>query len=81
MLLFPQRGVYYWKCAFDTDVKKENYYHHDKEQLGYISSHQNTRKKKNVLVIFILQESKNYNLFDKNYTQENVKCQFQLEKS
>ena len=34
-------------------------------------------KKKDVLVIFTLQETKNFNLFDKNYTQENVKCHFQ----
>ena len=32
-------------------------------------------KKKDVLVIFILlQETKNSNLFDKDCTQENVKC-------
>ena len=32
-------------------------------------------KKKDVLVIFILlQETKNSNLFDKNCTQENIKC-------
>ena len=31
--------------------------------------------KKDILVIFILlQETKNSNLFDKNYTQEYVKC-------
>ena len=31
-------------------------------------------KKKDVLVIFVLQETKNSNLFDKNCTQENMKC-------
>ena len=36
-------------------------------------------KEKDVPVIFILQETKNSNLFDKSYTQENVKCHIQHE--
>ena len=35
--------------------------------------------KKDVHVIFIiLQETKNSNLFDKNCTQENIKCHIQM---
>ena len=30
---------------------------------------------------FILQETNNSNLFDKNFTQENVKCHIQQEDS
>ena len=33
------------------------------------------------LVIFVLQEMKNSNLFDKNRTQDNVKCHIQHEES
>ena len=36
-------------------------------------------KKKDVFVILVLlQETKNSNLFDKDYTQENVKCHNKL---
>ena len=57
--------------------------HHDGEQLGfhkkvYIKTQ---GKKKNVFVIFILQETKNCNVFDKNCTQENVKGYIQHEQS
>ena len=60
----------------------ENYYYHDGEQLGFdkkahIKTQNKKKKKKNVLVIFMLQETKNSNLFDKNCTQENVKCHIQ----
>ena len=34
-------------------------------------------KKKDDVLIFKLQETKNFNLFDKSCTQENVKCQIQ----
>ena len=37
-------------------------------------------KKKDVLVIFILQETKNSNLFDENCTQENVDAIFNMKK-
>ena len=37
------------------------------------------RKKKNVLVIFILYETKNSNFLGKNCTQENAKCHIQHE--
>ena len=51
-----------WKCQFDTDVKIENYAHHDGEQLLFIKKvyfkkklHIKTQsKRKDVLVIFIL---------------------------
>ena len=67
------------RCKFDTDctdVKIENYYHHDGEQLLFnkIVHIKTQSKKKDVLVIFILlQEMKTSNLFDKNCAQENVK--------
>ena len=35
MLSFLPRWDYYWKCECDTDVKIENYYHHDEELLGF----------------------------------------------
>ena len=39
-------------------------------------------KRKGILVIFILlQETKNSNLFDKNCTQENAKCDIQHEEN
>ena len=62
----------------------ENYYHHDAEQFLFnkkvpIKTHS---KEKDVIVIFILlQETRNANLFDKNCTQENVKCHIQHEES
>ena len=49
-----------WKCQFDTDVKIENYNHHDREQLLFLKKvkkkvHIKTQsKKKDILVIFIL---------------------------
>ena len=65
---------YCWKCEFDTDVKIGNYYHDGKELGFYEKVHIKTQSwKKDVLVIFILQEMKNSNLFDKNCNQENVK--------
>ena len=63
-------------------VKTENYNHHDGEQLLFLKKvHLKTQsKKKDVLVIFsyiialkpfiLLQEAKNFNLLDKNCTQE-----------
>ena len=54
-------------------------YYHDGEQLGfYKKAHIKTHsKKKDVRVTFILQETKNSNLFEKNCTQENVKYHIQ----
>ena len=47
-------------CAFDTDVKIENYYHHDEEQLGFCKRvHIKTQsKKKGALVIFVTKNRK-----------------------
>ena len=83
MLSLLHRWDYCRKCEFDTDVKIENYYHCDEEQLGFYKNvHIKTQgKKKDVLVIFILQETKNPNLFDKNCAQENVKYHIQHEES
>ena len=83
MLSFLHLWDYSWKCGFNTDVKIENYYYHDGEQLGiYKKVYIKTQSKnKDVLVIFIFQETKNSNLFDRNGTQENVKCHTQHEDS
>ena len=61
----------------------ENYYQHAGEQSGfYKKAYIKTQsKKKNLLAIFILQETKNYNLFYKNCPEENVKCHIQHEES
>ena len=81
MLSFLHRWDYCWKCEFDIDVilvKIENYNHHDRQQLlFYKKVHIKTQSKmKDVLVIFILLlEMKNSKFFfDKNCTQENIKC-------
>ena len=70
MLSLLHRWDYY------TDFKIQNYYHHNGEQLGFFKKvHTETQSKNNdVLVIFILQEAKNSDLFDKNCAQGNVKC-------
>ena len=62
MLSFLHRWDCCWKCQFDTDVKIENYNHHDGEQFLqnfykfiFTKVHIKTRSKnKGVLVIFIL---------------------------
>ena len=71
------------KCEYDIDAKIENHYQDDGQQLGFYEKiHIKTQSKKNdVLVIFILQETKNFNLFDKNCNQENVKCHISHEES
>ena len=84
MLSFLHRWDYCWKCEFDTSVKIENYYHHDGEQLGFYKNlHIKTKsKKKDVFVVFILQETKSCNFFfDKICTQEDVKCHIQHDES
>ena len=58
-------------------MKIENNYHHDGKQLGFYKKvHIKIQsKKKDILAVFILlQETKSSNLFDKNCTQENIKC-------
>ena len=53
-------------CEFDTDVKIENYYHHDEEQLiFYKEVHIKTQGiKKDVLLILVLKRTLNaiYNM-------------------
>ena len=58
-------------------------YHHDGKQLGFYEKvHIKTQSiKKDVLVIFTLQETKNSNSLDKSCTQENVKFHIQHEGS
>ena len=50
-----------------------------KKKLAFIKKERikTQSKKKDVVLIFKLQETKNFNLFDKSCTQENVKCQIQ----
>ena len=63
----------------------EKYYHHDGEKLcfykKYISQHTQAEQKEGVLEIFVFQETKNFHLFDKNHSQDNVKCHIQNEES
>ena len=86
MLSFLHRLDYSWKREFDTDVKKK------KRKKIIIIMMKNIRffkkvhiktqsKKKDFFLIFIFQETKDSNLFDKNCTQENVKCHIQHEDS
>ena len=51
-------------------------FHHDEEQLlFYKKVHIKTQSnEKDVLVIFVLLQETNFNLFDKKCTRENVKC-------
>ena len=60
------------------------YHHHDGEHLGFykkISTKTFKLSKKNdVLVILVLQETKNYNLFDKNRTTTTSKAIFSMKK-
>ena len=47
MLSFLHRWDYCWKCEFDADVKIENYYHGDGEQILFykiISQHTATTR-------------------------------------
>ena len=54
----------------------EKYYHHNAEQSGFYKmvhtkTHTQADKKKDVLVIFVLQETKNFNLFkEKPYSRQ-----------
>ena len=63
----------------------ERYYRHDGEQLDFHKKvHPKTQrltKEKDVFLIFVLQKTKNCNLFHKNRTQDNVKCHIQNEQS
>ena len=61
MLSFLHRWDYCWKCEFDIDVKIENYNHHYGEQLLFYKNVniKTQRKKKDVLVIFILIVARN----------------------
>ena len=50
-------------------MSKENYYHDDGEQLLFKKTYMKTQSKKKVLVIILLQETKNSNLYNKDCTQ------------
>ena len=76
ILLFLHRWDYCLESEFDKDVEIENYYQHDGEQLGFHKK-VHIKTEQDVLVIFILQETKNSNLFNKNCAQEDVKCHIQ----
>ena len=76
MLSFLHRWDYCWKCEFDTDVKMEgNIFSPWWRKVGFYKKVQikTQGKCKVVLVTFIWQEAKNFYLFDKSCTQENVK--------
>ena len=86
MLSFLHRRDYCWKCEFDTDVKIEQkiiitMMENNKVFIKKYISKQRAKRRTFLLVIIILQDTKNCNLFDKNCTQENVKCQIQHEES
>ena len=72
-------------CEFDTDVKTELELSPWWRKIRFLSksTYQNTQaeQKKDVLVVSVFQETKNYNLFDKNRTQDNIKCHIQHEES
>ena len=78
MLSFLHRWDYCWKFEFDTVVQIENYYHHAGEQLGFYKKvHIKTQsKKRNILAIFILQETQSSNLLDKNYILRERKLSY-----
>ena len=63
-------------------MPKKKINHHDGEQLSFYkkTTYQNTEQKEGCFLIFIIQETNNPNLFDKNCTQENIKCQFNMKK-
>ena len=75
-LSFLHRWDYCWKCEFDTDVKIEKYYHHDGKQLGFYKTVHIKRhrlsKRKDVLAVFVLQETNYSNLFDKKPSKSNA---------
>ena len=58
-------------------------YYHDGEQLDFYKKvHMKTQsKKKDVLEIFLVQETKNSNLLGKSCTQEKFKCHIQHEET
>ena len=81
MLSFLHRWNYSWKCEFDTDIKIEQKIiitMMENNKVFIKKVHIKTQsKKKDVLVIFALQETKSFNLFGKNCTQENVQLHIQ----
>ena len=83
MLSFLHRWGYCWKFEFDADVKIENHYHYDGEQLSFLNKiYIKTRSKmKDLSCDLYIGRNENANLFDKNCTQENVKCHIQHEES
>ena len=80
MISFSHWWDYYSRCEFDTDVRIKKYFYHDREQLGLYKKVY-IKTKMNVFVIFMLQETKNSNWFDKNCNQENAKCYIKHEES
>ena len=76
ILSFLHRWQNCWKCESDTDVKIENHLTMMKNNYFFIKKvHIKTQSnEKDVLVIFVLLQETNFNLFDKKCTRENVKC-------
>ena len=79
MLSFLHRLNFCWKCEFHADVKKENYYHHDEEQLGFYKKVRikTQSKKKDVLVIL---QSKNSNFLTKTVLKRTLNAKFSMKK-
>ena len=69
MLSVLHRWDYCWKCEFDTDVKIENCYHHDGEQLGFYEKlHIKTQC---ILVIFDIARNEEFQfIWQKLYSRE-----------
>ena len=66
-----------WMCEFDTDVKIQLELSPWSRTIRfllkrYISKHTGWAKRR----VFVFQKTKNYNLFDKNRTQDNIKLTY-----
>ena len=73
MLLFPHHCDYRWKCEFDTDVKIQNYYHHDGQQSDFYkkSTYQNTELKEGCSWnIYIASNEESQFIWQKLYSRE-----------
>ena len=60
----------------------ENYCHHNREQLSFYEKvHFKTQSNKDVLIIFISQETKNSDLFDKTVLKRTSDAIFNMKKA
>ena len=73
-----------WKSEFDNTCQNrmENYCHHNREQLSFYEKvHFKTQSNKDVLIIFISQETKNSDLFDKTVLKRTSDAIFNMKKA